>query len=128
VEQCQDRRLDDDDLFLNARHAGEMATASPSDRWQIDGAESIDLREWGEEFVIRVAKRAETHLLSATAGAVLLALLDGQMLTLEALYAKAFQDFDSNGASRQAMSPSEHDSLRAIVDDFERLGIVTRIS
>jgi hypothetical protein len=105
-----------------------MATSSPTDCWHINGSE-IDWREWGQEFVVRIASRAETHLLSAAAGAVLLALLDSrQTLTLEALYAKAFQDVDPSQAIDQAMSPSERDSLRAIVSDFERLGIVTRVS
>ena len=104
-----------------------MGTPSATDRWHVDGSQVIDWHEWGEEFVVRVASRAETHLLSAAAGAVLLALLDGrESLTLEALYARASQDFDTDRPDRPAMSESEFESLRTIVGDFERLGIVTR--
>ena len=106
-----------------------MGTPSATDRWHIDGSEVIDWHEWGDEFVVRVASRAETHLLSAAAGAVLLALLDGrQSLTLEALYARAFQDFDADRPDSPTMPASELESLRTIVGDFERLGIVTRAS
>ena len=106
-----------------------MGTPSATDRWHVDGFQVIDWHEWGEEFVVRVASRAETHLLSAAAGAVLLVLLDGrESLTLEALYVRAFQDFDTDRPDRPTMSESEVESLRTIVGDFERLGIVTRAS
>jgi len=106
-----------------------MGTPSATDRWHVDGSQVIDWHEWGEEFVVRVACRAETHLLSAAAGAVLLAFLDGhENLTLEALYARAFQDFDTDRPDCPAMSESELESLRTIVSDFERLGIVTGAS
>jgi hypothetical protein len=106
-----------------------MGSPPATDRWQIDGSQVIDWHEWGDEFVVRVASRAETHLLSAAAGAVLLALLDGrQSLTLEALYARAFQDSDADPLDSQTMSASDLESLRTIVGDFEQLGIVTRAS
>lgn len=104
-----------------------MADPSPIDRWQIASSEVVDWREWGEEFVVRIGSRAETHLMSAAAGAVLVAMLDGrQTLTLEGLHAKAFQDFDSSQANGQTVSLSDLESLRTIVGDFERRGIVTR--
>ena len=88
----------------------------------------IDWREWGDEFVVHVASRSETHLLGAAAGTVLLALLDGrQALTLDAMYAMAIDDAEtSGGAKKPIMSPAERESLQAIVADFERLGILTR--
>ena len=106
-----------------------MGTPSATDRWHVDGSQVIDWHEWGEEFVIRVASRAETHLLSAAAGAVLLALLDTrQSLTVEALYVQAFQEHDAARPDRKTMPPSELESVRTIISDFERLGIVTRSS
>jgi hypothetical protein len=103
-----------------------MGSLPPTDRWQIDGSQHIDWDEWGEEFVVRVSSRAETHLLSAAAGAVLLALLDGRdALTLAALHAKAFQDPDTGLAQGQDTA-GEIESVRTIVCNFERLGIVTR--
>jgi len=106
-----------------------MGTPSATDRWHVDGSQVIDWQEWGEEFVVRVASRAETHLLSAAAGAALLSLLDGrESLTLEALYARAFEDFGTDRPGGPTTSASELESLRTIVDDFARLGIVTRIS
>jgi len=106
-----------------------MGTPPATDRWHIDASEVIDWHEWGEEFVVRVASRAETHLLSAAAGAVLLALLDArQSLTVEALYAQVFQDYDAARPDRQTMPAIELESLRTIVSDLERLGIATRAS
>ena len=106
-----------------------MGTPSATDRWHIDSSDGIDWHGWGEEVVVRVASRAETHLLSAAAGAVLVALLDfRESLTLEALYARAFQDLDADRLDSPATSASELGSLRTIVSDFERLGIVTRAS
>jgi len=106
-----------------------MGTPSATDRWHIDGSEAIDWHEWGDEFVVRVTSRAETHLLSAAAGAVLLALLDArQSLTVEALYAQIFQEHDAARPDRRTMPPSELESLRTIVTDLERLGIATRAS
>ena len=104
-----------------------MAEPSPTDRWNIATSEIIDWREWGEEFVVRVASRAETHLLSPAAGNVLLALLDGRpTLTLEALHAKAFCDADAGSGIGSTMTAGELEALLAIVADFERLGIVAR--
>ena len=104
-----------------------MAEPSRTDRWEIVESEVIDWREWGEEFVVRIASRAETHLLSPAAGNVLLALLDGRpTLTLEALYAKAFDDADTGAGTGSTMTAGDLESLQAIVADFERLGIVRR--
>jgi len=100
---------------------------SPSDRWHIPESEVIDWHEWGDEFVVRVASRAETHLLSSAAGSLLLALLDSRSpLTLETLYAKACGIAEPRSADAPAMTAGEHDSLRAIVADFERLGMASR--
>jgi hypothetical protein len=83
--------------------------------------DAIDWHEWGDEFVVRVVSRAETHLLSRAAGEVLLALLDDHPpSTLDALSARVFGDTPG------AVSAEERASLQAIVRDFERLGIVTR--
>lgn len=99
----------------------------PPDCWHISAADIIDWHEWGDEFVIRVASRAETHLLSAAAGTVLLALLGSQSsLTLDALAAKAFGDPQQEAAQGHALREVEQESLQAILADFERLGIVTR--
>ena len=100
--------------------------ASPTDRWSIPESEVIDWHEWGDEFVVRVVGRAETHLLSPAAGSVLLALLDTRSgLTIEGLYAKACQP--EHGDS-PAMTEDERNAMRAIVADFERLGMATRRS
>jgi hypothetical protein len=127
MEQRQDRRLDDDDLFLTRSARAVMADVSPTDRWNLAESEVIDWREWGEEFVVRMASRAETHLLSPAAGNVLLALLDGRpTLTLKALFAKAFDDADTGLGTGSTMTAGDLESLQAIVTDFERLGIVRR--
>ena len=121
MERRADRRLGDDDVFLiDGTEVGGLA-----DRWTIRESEVIDWHEWGEEFVVRVARRAETHLLSPAAGSVLLALLDSRSsMTLEALYAKAIQEPASDDGP--AMTDDERNSLQAIVGDFERLGIASR--
>lgn len=97
-------------------------------RWRIAGPDLIDWREWGDEFVVRVAPRSETHLLSAAAGSILLTLLDGrEALTLDAIYASAVDDADTGASSNgSSMSAAERQSLQAIVTDFERLGILIR--
>ena len=129
MDERPDRRVDRDDLFiLSDVRLPEMGDLSATDRWQIDRSETVDWREWGEEFVVRVARRAETHLLSASAGAVLLALLDGTEITVEELYARVFQDLDSDPTSGPMIPPAELDCLQAVVSDFERLGIVKRTS
>ena len=120
--------MDDDDVFLSNAGRAEMGALSATGRWHIDRSETIDWREWGEEFVVRVASRAETHLFSAAAGVVLLALLDGPRMTLEELYKRTFQDLGSDSTNGPVMPAIELDFLRALVSDFERLGIATRTS
>ena len=101
--------------------------ASPTDRWHVPASEVIDWHAWGDEFVVRVAGRAETHLLSPAAGSVLLALLDSHSsLSLEALYAKACNDSESDADKIPAMTADERNALQAIVADFERLGMASR--
>jgi hypothetical protein len=97
-------------------------------RWRIAESEVIDWREWGDEFVVHVATRSETHLLGAAAGSILLVLLDGrQALTLDAMYATAIDDAETSAGSKDSiMSAAERESLQAIVVNFERLGILTR--
>jgi len=94
-----------------------------TDRWAVPESEVLDWHEWGDEFVVRVAGRGETHLLSPTAGSVLLALLaDCSGLTLEDLYAKACEQELGAGPT---MTPDERNAMRAIVADFERLGMAS---
>jgi hypothetical protein len=101
--------------------------ASLTDRWYIPESEVIDWREWGDEFAVRVASRAETHLLSAAAGSLLLTLLDSRTsLTLEALYVKACGIPEPGSGDGPATTAGERNSLRAIVADFERLGMASR--
>ena len=101
--------------------------ASPTDRWYIPDLDVIDWHEWGDEFVVRVASRAETHLLSPAAGSILLALLDNpSALTLEALYAKACGVHEAQVAAGPVMTEDERNDLRAVVVGFERLGIALR--
>jgi len=107
---------------------GSMA-ASLTDRWSIPESEVIDWREWGDEFVVRVAGRGETHLLSSAAGGVLLALLgDRSGLTLEHLYAKACGIGEPELGSGPSMTEEERNAMLAIVADFERLGMASRRS
>ena len=128
MELGRDRRLDCNDILLigQSQSQGEIALATQS--WRIAEAEMIDWREWGDEFVVRVASRSETHLLGATAGSILLALLEGRRaLTLDAMYAMAINDAETSSCSKNSiMSPAERKSLQAIVADFERLGLLTR--
>jgi hypothetical protein len=88
----------------------------------------IDWREWGDEFVVHVASRSETHLLSAAAGSILLVLLAAHhALTLDGMCAMAIDDAENRTSAKHSiMSAGEHESLQAIVADFERLGILVR--
>ena len=105
---------------------GSGMAASPTDRWSIPESEVIDWHEWGDEFVVHVAGRGETHLLSPAAGSVLLALLgDRSGLTLEDLYAKACEPEQGDSP---AMTEDERNAMRVILADFERLGMATRRS
>jgi hypothetical protein len=101
--------------------------AQPTDRWFIPASELIDWHEWGDEFVVRVASRAETHLLSQAAGSVLLVLLErGSPLTLEDVYAKACDIADTQSQDDAQMTADERNFLQGIVAGFERLGIASR--
>ena len=60
-------------------------------------------------------------------GSVLLALLECRLpLTLDSLYAKACGTPDPRSEDEAEMTADERISLRAIVADFERLGIASR--
>jgi hypothetical protein len=110
--------VDLDDLRLSP------AWALASERWQLVNPDSIGWREWEGDVVVHVGSRADTHLLSAAAGAVLIAFLDSrEALTLPAAFERTF-----GGAEVPAvpMSEAEHDSLRAIAQDLERIGLLTR--
>jgi hypothetical protein len=128
VERGQDRRVDGDDVFLIGQLGREVEGPLSSERWRIFESQVIDWREWGDEFVVRVASRSETHLLGAAAGSILLVLLEGrQALTLDAIYAMATGNSDTLGAMQNPRVPAaDRERLQAIVTDFERLGIVTR--
>ncbi len=110
---------------------GPVATAddlAAADFWQIAPHQAIDWREWGDEFVVRTSARAETHLLSATAGHVLLALMDARSpMSVDLLFARAFDD-PSKESQGAVMSSDERAALRAIVGELERLGLMTRPS
>jgi hypothetical protein len=97
-------------------------------RWRVVEPEAIDWREWGDEFVVHVATRAETHLLSAAAGSILRTLIDGRRaLTLDDIFATAMDDpANSAGSQTLGMTAAERESLQAVVVDFERLGILVR--
>ena len=105
-----------------------MESLLSTPRWRVAETEVIDWQEWGDEFVVYVASRAETHLLSAAAGSILLALLDGRRaLALDDMYAMAIAQGGATGTSPRdsIMSAAEREALQAIVADFARLGIVT---
>ena len=92
-----------------------------TERWSIPESGVIDWHEWGDEFVVRVAGRAETHLLSPAAGSVLLALLESRSpLSVEALHARAC-------SSQEEAHPGEdRDALATVLASFERLGMASR--
>lgn len=91
-------------------------------RWYTPSEDLITWRVWDDEFVVHVGSRAATHLLSATAGTVLLGLLDASLsLTLDALFERVL-----GGPLGVAMTDDERASLLGIVLDFERLGLATR--
>jgi len=100
------------------------------EHWRISEPEVIDWREWSDEFVVRVTSRSETHLLGAAAGSILLVLLDSrEMLTLDDIYAIAVGNPEMTGAAQRSRIPAaDRERLQAILTDFERLGIVTRIA
>jgi hypothetical protein len=119
--------VDRDDLFLNGQKHGGVESLLSTPRWQVAESEVIDWQEWGDEFVVYVASRAETHLLAAAAGGILLTLLDGRRaLTLDDMYAMAIDHGDATHTRPRdsIMSAAEREALQAIVADFARLGIV----
>lgn len=99
--------------------------ADPAVRWRIPSDEVLDWHDWGDELVVRAASCAQTHLLSPIAGSVLLALLDTRSsLNIDSLFAHAVGD--AQAGSRIAMSAAERESLRAILAELERSGLVTQ--
>ena len=96
-------------------------------RWRISSPASIAWREWGDDVVVYVGCRADTHLFTATAGAVLQSLLDSNSpLTLEAAFDRAFGG--PQATATQDISPREKESLAAMLREFQLLGIATRVS
>ena len=95
-------------------------------RWQIAAPTSIAWREWGDDVVVYVGCRADTHRLTASAGAVLQALLEGgSPLTLEASFERAFSNVER--AATHDISSREKESMAALLQEFERLGIAMRV-
>ncbi len=94
-------------------------------RWAVRQPETIDWREWDDEFVVRVGSRSETHLMNAAAGSVLLALLEAPALTVDDLYAMTIDVAHAGSDSGEAGTSAIHrGSLQAILANFEWLGIV----
>ena len=97
-------------------HSGE-------DRWHTASKDAIAWREWGDEFVVQAASNASTHLLSATAGSVLLALLEfSDAVTIEALFDRVFGE-----SAELPMTDEERSSLLGIAQDLARLGLAKRL-
>jgi len=126
MELGRDRHVDCDDVRLIGQLQHEAKDVLSSPRWQIAESDVIDWREWGDEFVVHVASRSETHLLSAATGTILLSLLDGrQALSLDAMYALAIDDAEIGASSKDSiMSAAARESLQVIVAELERLGIL----
>jgi hypothetical protein len=99
-----------------------------TDRWQVAESQGIKWREWGDEFVVYIASRSETHLLGAEAGSILLLLLNSrQALSLNTMYAIANDNGEASASLKGSMmSAMERESLQTIVTEFERLGILTK--
>lgn len=92
--------------------------------WQLNDGAQLAWRDWGDEFVVHVGAQARTHLLSAAAGRLLAALAEQPgPHSLETLFGRAFAD----AGEAAGMTADERRSLQAIVDEFERLGIASRV-
>lgn len=90
--------------------------------WQACSLDTVDLCEWGDEFVVRVGSSAKTHLLSAATGSVLRALREASgPIGIESLFSDVFGE-----STDAAMTAAERLLLRDVVVDLERLGLVTR--
>lgn len=95
-----------------------------SSLWQLTDAKQLAWREWGDEFVVHVGHQAQTHLLNPAAGQLLLALAaEPGPQSAEVLFRRAFSAVAESGN----MTGDERRSVQAIVDEFERLGIVSRV-
>lgn len=93
-------------------------------RWQVPSPGSVAWRDWGDEFVVYVGHRADTHLLSASAGTVLRCLIDAaEGLSFDALSNRVFGEVDA-----AALTAEESFSLLGLVQEFERLGLVARLT
>ena len=93
-----------------------------AEHWRVISGSAIALRQWDDEVVVYVGGRAHTHLLSATAGSVLLGLIDATgAMTLQTLFASAFGE-----AAGATMTADEQAALRAVLNEFEQLGLVER--
>ncbi len=77
--------------------------------------------DWGDEVVVYAGHRADTHLLSASAATVLLGLIEGnESVSLNDLSVRVFGD------AAVALTAEDRLSLLAVVQGFERLGLVAR--
>lgn len=97
-----------------------------AESWWVDGAGSVEWREWGDDCVVYHGNAAKTHLLSASAGAVLRALLSQRgPVPVGALFNRLLGSVD--GQPTEPMSGDEDQALNAILSDFERIGLARRV-
>jgi cell pole-organizing protein PopZ len=96
-------------------------------RWSVPA--NVDLREWDEEFVVRVDSTGATYVLSSIAGETIKAIRAGAV-SMADIAARVLATFDPPSAATQALTARfsdrdapTHDVLDAL-RELESLGVV----
>jgi hypothetical protein len=109
------------DAGVNVSALDMSAGASPC-QWSAAETDSIELREWDDEYVVHVEAQATTHLLDAATGAVLKALLRArQAISIDELAGLSFGTADESAPA--ALSTDECAALQAILLELQRIGM-----
>jgi hypothetical protein len=100
--------------------------ASEFTRWRLPA--QVDLKEWDDEFVVRVGSSGATYLLSALAGATLQAMQAGAVYA-DDIAARVFAGAAPPSAATRALAAqfadrdADAEQVLNVLGEFESLGI-----
>jgi PqqD family protein of HPr-rel-A system len=90
-------------------------------RWRIVSRPDLAWQEFDDEFLVYLGDLGSTHLLNASAGAILLTLLEQpRPLPLSEILAR--QDFEVDGGEPPAGDDAT--ALLHVLTEFERIGLI----
>lgn len=101
-----------------------MSPTSPAEgSFRFAAASGLRCRQWGDELAVYDALQARTHLLGATAAAVLMHLAQNELVLTVGELAQAVL-LDPDGNDPEPLSADEQVALTRCIDELVRLGLV----